>query len=285
MKTLEEIKTSDFKKIARDYALTTFEQFMKTHSSILSSNDMRFIKKLFFELTKMTCSHFSSDGYQNIDSEEMNIGSLCQHIGYVSNCLIEKYPDISLETCFKILFDHFHSGEDITALSKKFPDDNISKFIQDDSNSWMFWKYGFGNVDKALNRPGFYSGKATLKLARYLLNGKTSKNIISFFSQDTKELFEILKGEVDIISVIVTFSARASQLTWYISKLGQGYVESFQNNPKALSRWNGPLMIDFDMLYEKNPTEIMKDFVQVQTYIMFTKKYFLQTLRKRLRSV
>jgi hypothetical protein len=134
----------------------------------------------------------------------------------------------------------------------------------------MFNQYGFGDVDKALNRPGIYAGEAVLNFAEALAGGGGERAKVLLkraLERPSSEIAKGLENPKTDEDLLCHFAARAAQAGWLVSKTGQGIVEAEKgkDGTKRMAPKND-LITDFDSLAAKKGwPEVAKDIDQVKT--------------------
>lgn len=257
-------------------------------------------KRLLDDLVHKTVRHFGGGKYGMLDEDNMNKASIKQHAGYIAGEL-SRNLGVPEKAAREILIPFYEAtardGASPEARAKLASDLQkasvsafggggvirgqeiademaaIKNFVTNDNNGWMFNQYGFGDGDKALNRPGVYAGQAVLEFAQSIAGEKGAKALLQrALERSPEELAKALESPKSNEDLVVAFSARAAQAGWLVSKTGQGIVEANHANPdkaaKGLSRV-GPkndLITDFDSLAAKKGwKEVAKDLDQVKT--------------------
>ncbi len=146
----------------------------------------------------------------------------------------------------------------------------LPAFSGDDNVGYMFNQYGFGDADKALNRPGVYAGEAVLNFAEAIAGGGADKAkalLKRALERSSAEIARGLEHPKTDEDLVAHFAARAAQAGWLVSKSGQGIVEAEKgkDGTRRLAPKND-LITDFDSLAQKKGwPEVAKDIDQVKT--------------------
>lgn len=280
-------KTAKYPEMAKAYAQVTADQLMQSQAALgIPPRAQTVARKALEEVAAKTTSHFGPDGFGNVDDPRMNALALGQHAGYVAGEFSRKFG-VGEPEARKAIIEYFEGGGDINQLIGALkPDGPGADFFKDngwmvggsfgDDGKWGFW--GFGGADKALNRPGLYAGEATLKFAEALDKGNGEQLLASVLSKPQDELASLLANPEKANpkeAAVAQFAARAAQLGWLSSKLGQGIVEA--HNPKkeanSLKRWapGNDLITDFNSLEAKKGWgEVAKDLDQIKAFAIGT---------------
>lgn len=284
VKTQEEIreKTPLYPVMAKKYArLTASEFFSSPAGKVLSPEQKRKAEALLVRVAERTSSLFTKDGFALDESDPLVASSaLTQHKGYVAGVL-NRELGIGQAQVLKALDLYYGSKGDIGILKFRLgiTDDYLQKNgwmfngALNDNGVWEFW--GFGKTDIALNLPGVFAGKAAMEFAEIITDGDGLRLMDRMLSQDPAEMEKLLEGVGSADEVtLAAFSARAAQLGWLVSKIGQGVVEA--HNPKkessAIKRWApaNSLITNFDtMAKERGWSETAKDIDQIRSYYRY----------------
>lgn len=257
-------------------------------------------KRLLDDIVHRTVRHFGAGKYGMLDEADMNKAAMRQHAGYVAGELSRKLgldekatvdvlvpfydktaagasPEdrARLASDLQVVFARQQAapgrGQDIAGEQAA-----IKAFVTDDNNGWMFNQYGFGDADKALNRPGVYAGQAVLDFAKGIAGSEAGAKALleRSLNRSATELAAGLARPRTTEDVVAQLAARAAQTGWLVSKAGQGLVEASHSDPKkaekGLSRFapRNDLITDFDSLAAKKGwVEVAKDIDQVKTFL------------------
>jgi hypothetical protein len=236
------------------------------------------IRRQFDTIAEKVAQHLK---IADVEDPQLLAAALAQHVGYLVGVLSRAngVPKADVRSALEAdvrsaLQAYFDSNGDVTQLKKL-------SFITDDflkANGWMFfgelkadgqWSYwGFGSLSAALNMPGVYALKAVKDFAyqlQALQEGSTYDLVDNFVKASPDEKAKWLQGEGEFRMVaLAQFSARAAQLGWVVSKIGQGIVEARKGKASSVSRWQAPLMTTFDKMAEANGwVEVAKDLDQI----------------------
>jgi hypothetical protein len=248
-------------------------------------------KRQLDDLVHKTVRHFGAGKYGMLDEAPMNSKAIKQHAGYIAGEMSRKFG-FDEKAARAVLVPFYEATKDGASpeARAKLADDllkvpqsggreispdpaSVKEFVTSGNNGWMFNEYGFGDADKALNRPGVYAGEAVLEFAKSIAGDKGAAALLKrSLERSPEELAKALSNPKSTEDLVVAFSARAAQAGWLVSKTGQGIVEAHHSNPekaaKGLNRV-GPkndLITDFDSLAEKKGwAEVAKDLDQVKT--------------------
>lgn len=271
-------KTPSMGKEMRAYAGITAEQLK--NELPMSQDVAQVVDRELQKIADKTSAHFGPGGFQVDNDPATSKAAIGQHIGYVTGEL-NRHQNVGKTAANGALNDYFGEGEkagnvDTLLEGLRLPPkdtDQGKTFLENqgwmfngglgEDGQWSFW--GFGNADQALNRPGLYAGEASLAVATAVAGGgEGGEDLLA--STLSKDPAHWNASE----QLIGNFGARAAQLGWMSSKLGQGVVEA--HNPKkeakAPGRWapGNNLITDFNTLRERNAGEIVKDLDQIQSF-------------------
>ena len=283
-KTAEEIreKTPHYPSMAQEYAkLTASEFFASPAGKNLSPGQKRKAEALLIAVAESTSSLFTKEGFVLDESASLiSSSALAQHKGYVAGVLSRELG-IGQAQVLKALDLYYNSKGDIGILKFRLgiTDEYLKKNgwmfngALNDKGTWEFW--GFGKTDIALNLPGVFAGKAAMDFAQIIADGRERPLMERMLSRDPAEMEKLLNGAGNADEVtLAAFSARAAQLGWLVSKIGQGIVEA--HNPKkessAIKRWApaNSLITNFDkMAKERGWGETAKDIDQIRSYYRY----------------
>lgn len=291
-----EFKANYAGNAAKYAALTSSQLASATKNVPSSSKHMALAAKLLDSVTAQTASHFASGKFSGLEDAALNKGAIKQHAGYVAGEIGRKFGIDDKTVRDAILpFLEKTAGEQTTtaqregvaslimsgvAGSKKHvgPDEGkemsslsaeLKKFTGDDNVGYMFNQYGFGDADKALNRPGVYAGQAVLNFAEAIAGSpdKAKALLQRSLERPSSEIAKGLENPKTDEDLVAHFAARAAQAGWLVSKSGQGIVEAEKgkDGTKRLAPKND-LITDFDSLAAKKGwPEVAKDVDQVKT--------------------
>lgn len=288
VKTAEEIreKAPLYPKMAQEYAkLTASEFFASPAGKNLSIAQKRKAEALLIAVAENVSALFTKEGIVLDESDPLiSSSALAQHKGYVAGVLSREFG-IGQVQVLKALDLYYDSKGDIGIL--KFRLGITDEYLK--KNGWMFngalnekgtWEFwGFGKTDIALNLPGVFAGKAAIDFAQIIADGRERPLMERMLSRDPAEMKKLLEGVGSADEVaLAAFSARAAQLGWLVSKIGQGIVEA--HNPKkessAIKRWApmNSLITNFDrMAKERGWGETAKDIDQIRSYYRYINKF------------
>ncbi len=236
-------------------------------------------KRLLDDLVHKTVRHFGGGKYAMLDEPHMNAASIKQHAGYIAGEMSRKLglPESSTRDVLVKFYESTQAGaspaqREQLASDLKGDPAAVKAYVTDAGNGWMFNEYGFGDADKALNRPGVYAGAAVHEFAVQLAGNGAKGLLKRALDRSPDDLAKALADPKTTEDLVACFAARAAQAGWLVSKAGQGIVEANHANPdKAAKGVNrlGPkndLMTDFDALAAKKGwPEVAKDLDQVKT--------------------
>ncbi len=277
---------------AYQYTSLTASQFGDQAKSVPGgAAHMGEAKRQLDDLVHKTVRHFGAGKYGMLDEAPMNAKSIKQHAGYIAGEMSRKFgfDEKAARNVLVPFYEATQAGASPEARAKLAEDllkvpqtggreispapDSVKEFVTSGNNGWMFNEYGFGDADKALNRPGVYAGEAVLEFAKSIAGDKGAAALLKrSLERSPAELAAALENPKTTEDLVVAFSARAAQAGWLVSKTGQGIVEANHSNPdkaaKGLNRV-GPkndLITDFDSLAAKKGwAEVAKDLDQVKT--------------------
>ena len=231
-------KTAQYPEMARNYATVTSQELFDSESGKgLTQAEKTAAEEESTGLVDKLTAHFQATGYVvDMNNQALVTAARAQHIGYVSGVLSRSF-NIEEQTVREALNQYYNQNGNIEILKASLPLDN--EYLK--SNGWMFngglndagnWDFwGFGATDVALNLPGVYAGEAVTRFADILAEGAGTELLNRMLSRTSQEIEGLLQGQGDSKeSALASFSARAAQAGWLVSKLGQGIVEA--HNPK-----------------------------------------------------
>ncbi|MDP2342417.1 MAG: hypothetical protein Q8O67_15785 [Deltaproteobacteria bacterium] len=252
--------------------------------------------KLLSDVATKTAAHFSTGKFSGLDDAKMNESAVKQHAGYVAGELGRKLdinPDMARDVLVPFYLSTMGgaSPEQRADLASKLQSGQvkhdsdsgrelapkmaaIKAFVTDANNGWMFNEYGFGDTDKALNRPGVYAGQAVLDFATSIAGtpNKAKALLERALNRSAADLGKALENPTSTEDMLAQFAARAAQTGWLVSKGGQGIVEANHADPKKAEKGvarfapKNDLMTDFNSLAAKKGwAEVAKDIDQVKT--------------------
>ncbi len=315
LKSLQQTSVGDIKdkfqpgyaRHSESYANLSAAQFAQATSSVPgAAAHMETATKLLSDVAQKTAAHFATGKFTGLEDPRMNEAAVKQHAGYVAGELSRKFG-VDETTVRKALVPHYQStiagasAQQRADLGTTLADalaaatlgsksgwvpvadlqttvtklGGLKSFVADDNNGWMFNQYGFGDADKALNRPGVYAGQAVLDFAGALAGSGAAKALLDrALNRSPAELAAALAGPKTTEDVVAQFAARAAQTGWLVSKGGQGIVEANHADPKkaekGVSRFapKNDLMTDFNSLAaSKGWPQVAKDIDQVKAYL------------------
>ena len=272
-------RASQYTAMAESYAhITAAELFNSDAGKALTVAQQNAAKEQFASIALKTAKHFTKDGYAvDMNNQQLVARAIIQHVGYVSGVVSREFG-ISEELVRNALNEYFNQNGNIgilrdrLSLTNEYLESNGWMFNGglDDNGQWEFW--GFGSTDVALNIIGAYAGEATLNFANAITDGDGEGLLIKLLSRSAEEIEGLLQGTGDSQeTALAAFSARTAQLTWLVSKLGQGIVEA--HNPKkaeaSVKRWApvNNLITTFDaMAKTEGWQQVAKDIDQIKSW-------------------